>query len=729
MNRTPVLLTLAVVVATLLVAAWTPAAFGKDNDEMPRTPSPTKTVPAMPTKTVTPRPSESPPPENRGDRCRAVSPLKWAECRKLEVRGLKPSVGVAGTRVPVEIVGKGFDADFKAALVELLPATTPPLTARLVERFDLGALSNSGPGKSGELPRPPLPSGPDGGPKGFPAPTAPTYPIEIQQVTPEKAVGILPAVPAGRYGLLVTSGGERDYTAPAYLAVSDAPHIETIRPPVAANERPTELKIEGFTFKPGLTVTIQLAFALPITASPPITPAEPVSTSAQSVARPPFPPLPGPFVPVTGPTIVLSESLKVEPRQIKVIVPAGLPVGIYQLTVTNPDGKSDSALPGLMVVGARLGDDLVAGEIWTDPLTVRVDEDVRLGLRVKRFGGATTLTGVTVTFYLGRPETGTPIGTATLEPLEPNGTANASLIWNTTGLSGTVGVSAVVDPDNAVPELTELNNVSGRMIRVLPPSDGDVVPPKITSVDIDSGATISVDREVALTVEASDLGSGLNSMLVVEKIFVSSIRDWTTVRVSDWMTFSSSITYTLSPDAGIHHLSVFVSDNAGNISRPLSDWVNYLPVTSTVRAGQVSVFRQDLRAGQTLSVTLTTLSGDADLYLFGPGGRLGFSINPTTTVDSIRFTAERDGRYLIEVEGFVASTYSLSWTVTTGGSGALALREAATVPTGKTVRETSVSYDIPPPDASYDAIAADSRPAGITTGDLYIPAAIVNAGY
>jgi hypothetical protein len=716
-------LALALLVVVLPVAVGTPAAFGKDNDDTPRTPTPTKTVTALPSKTVTARP-----PENRGDLCRAPSALKLAECRKLEVRGLKPSVGMAGTRLPVEIVGKGFDPDLKAALVELLPATTPPLTARLAERVDLDALSNSGPGKPGELPRPPLPSGPDGGPKGLPAPTAPTYPIEILQVTPEKAVGLLPAVPAGRYGLLVTSGGERDYTAPAYLAVSDAPQIERIQPPVAANERPTDLKIDGFNFKTGLTVTIQLAFTLPITASPPITPTEPVSTSAQSVARPPLPPLPSPLVPVTGPAIVLTDGLKVEPRQIKVVVPAGLPVGIYQLTVTNPDGKSDSALPGLMVVGPRVGDDLVAGEIWTDPLTVRVDEDVRLGVRVKRIGGKATLTGVKVTFYLGRPETGTPIGTATLEPLEPNGAANASIIWNTTGLSGTVGVSALVDPANEVPELTELNNVAGRMIRVLPPSDGDVVPPKVTGVEIDGGATSSADRAVTLTVQAADVGSGLNSLLVVEKIFLSSIREWTTVRVSDWMTFSPSITYTLSADAGVHHLSVFVSDNAGNISRPMSDWVNYLPLTDTVRAGQVKVFRQDLSAGQTLSVTLTTLAGDADLYLFGPGGRLGFSINPTTTVDSLVFTAEREGRYLIEVEGFVASTYSLSWTVTTGGSSALAFREAAVVPAGKIVREASVSYDIPPPDASFDAITADTRPAAVTTNGLYIPATSINAG-
>jgi hypothetical protein len=725
-KRLPFLLALAPLLAGMLIAIWTPAAFGDENDDMSRSPSPTKTA--------TVRPPENKPPDNRGDICRASSAVKWEECRKLEVRRLTPDVGLAGARLAVEIVGKGFDPDLKAALVELLPARTPPLSPRAAEQATILA---TGASKPVEPPRPTTPVEP---PKNWPAPDAPTYPIEIQKVTPEKALGLLPAVPPGRYGLFVASGGERDYTAPAYLALSDAPFIDSIRPDVASNERPTELKIEGFNFQQGLSVTLQIAFAPPISTSspvtstppistsPPITPTPPISNGAQSISRPPLPPLPSPLVPVTGPTIVLTDGLKVEPRKIVVIVPRGLPGGVYRLTISNPDGKSDSALPGLMIIGALPSDDLAAGEIWTDPKTVRMGDEVRLGVRVKRLGGEGTLTGVTVRFYLGRPEDGAPIGTATVEPLEPWGRANASILWNTTGLSGTVGISAKVDPDDTVPELTDLNNVAGRMIRLLPPSDGDEDPPKLTSVEIDGGATTSSDREVSLAVQASDAGSGLNSLLIVERIFVSGIREWTTVRVSEWITWSAALSYTLSPDAGIHVLSVFVSDKAGNISRPMSDWVNYLPLSDTIRAGQVKLFWQDLRAGETLSVTLTTLTGDADLYLFGPGGRRGFSINPTTTVDSIVFTAEQDGRYLIEVEGFVASTYSLSWTVGSGAGRSALRAAAAAVPAGKSVRSASVGYDVPVPDGAFDAITADTRPAGTPAIGLYIPSALVNVG-
>lgn len=698
MRRIPLVMALLPLLAGLVMAFGIPAAYGTEN----RPGEATKT--GTPIKSVTPKPEDRP---SDNERCRFASD-RPSECRKLEVRGMKPDIGVANSRLAVEIFGKGFDPDLKAVLVELDPAKMPPLGPRAVERVAFSAQSSNDP------------------PKNLPAPNAPTYPIEIQRVSPEQAIGVVPPVPAGRYGLLVASGGERDYTAPAFLAIGDGPYIGSVRPDVASNERPIELKIEGYNFQQGLTVTLQLTYAPPFTATPPLSPTKPVTgpLEAQSGDRPNLPSLPRPLAPVTGPTIVLTDGLKVEPREIKAIVPPGLAVGVYLLTVTNPDGKSDSALPGLVIVGPRSGHDLVAGEIWTDPKTVRVDDDVRLGLRVKRLGGDGVLTGVKVTFYLGRPEEGKPIGTATLPPLRPHEGESASVVWNTAGLSGTVAISAMVDPDDVVRELTELNNVSGRLVRILPPSDGDETAPKVTSVEIDGGVSTSTDRAVFLSVQASDEGSGLNSMLIVEKVFFSGPREWSSIKVGEWMTYSSGISYTLSPDAGVHYLAVFVSDKAGNISRPGVDWVNYLPVSDAVRAGQVKLFREDLRAGDTISISLTTLSGDADLYLFGPGGRLGFSINATTTADSIVFTAQTTGRYVIEVEGFVASTYSLNWTVGKGGASALAASPAA-VPEGKSVRDVSVGYDVPLPDPNLDAIEADPRPTSTSIG-LFIPAAPVN---
>jgi hypothetical protein len=153
--------------------------------------------------------------------------------------------------------------------------------------------------------------------------------------------------------------------------------------------------------------------------------------------------------------------------------------------------------------------------------------------------------------------------------------------------------------------------------------------------------------------------------------------------------------------------------------------VNYVPLTDTIRGGQVKLFRQDLRAGETISITLSTLEGDADLYLFGPGGRLRFSLNPATMVDAIVFTAAQDGRYWIEVEGFAPrSVYSLRWTV---GSRPLAtLRTTqAVVPSGKSLRDQSVAEGVSDPNPNLEAIGPDTRPSA-TSVMLFVPQAHLN---
>jgi hypothetical protein len=213
-------------------------------------------------------------------------------------------------------------------------------------------------------------------------------------------------------------------------------------------------------------------------------------------------------------------------------------------------------------------------------------------------------------------------------------------------------------------------------------------------------------------------------MIVAEKIFVGSAKEWVTVAVTPWMTFTPSLSYTLSADAGAHFLFVWVSDNAGNISKPKATYINYVPESDQVRAGQSKVFRQLLEAGDTISITLKTLTGDADLYLFGPGGRLGYSINPTTTVDSIVFTASQTGRYAIEVEGFEASTYSLSWTVQKGAPMS-SLSAAAAVPANKSLRAESETAGVDDPTGDELFVTADTRAPSAQVG-VYIPTTKLN---
>jgi len=103
--------------------------------------------------------------------------------------------------------------------------------------------------------------------------------------------------------------------------------------------------------------------------------------------------------------------------------------------------------------------------------------------------------------------------------------------------------------------------------------------------------------------------------------------------------------------------------------------------------GQVNLFRRTLNPGEQLSVSLSSLTGDADLYVWGPDGRLvGSSDLVGAVTDSVSFTATGFGIYQIEVVGFAESTYRL--TITDGARSGIEARSAPAVLSGKPVRST-----------------------------------------
>jgi parallel beta-helix repeat protein len=356
-------------------------------------------------------------------------------------------------------------------------------------------------------------------------------------------------------------------------------------------------------------------------------------------------------------------------------IPAGMAAGSYGLTVANPDGGSRTLAAAYTVLDALVGvDDLSAQghDLWRDPPTVRAGEPAELGLVVQRQGGSGPLVDVVVRFYAGDPDTGgTAIGDGTVPLLAADGSASTSGVAWTPEAAGDTAIYARIDPGDAVSETIESNNTVSATLTVLPPAtDGE--PPVVTAFGIAGGADATAVQTVTLSIGASDDpgGSGVGALRVVEFAYSQAAAGWVVAQESAWLTYTESLAWRLVPGAGARYLQVWAADRAGNIStHPAEDRINLIPPSDAIAAGQVRVYRQAATVGQTLSVTVTPLSGDPDLYIWdGAGGAVGASY--TTGIDAWSGVVTATGPLQIEVYGYSAAEYALAIEVTGSGAGA-----------------------------------------------------------
>jgi hypothetical protein len=226
----------------------------------------------------------------------------------------------------------------------------------------------------------------------------------------------------------------------------------------------------------------------------------------------------------------------------------------------------------------------------------------------------------------------------------------------------------------------------------------------VTLLQANSGAPSTDIPQVVITIEAEDYGtpaSGVSTMYLAEREFNSSARQWVAVQRTDWIPFQSPYTMTLSSDrSGVRYIQVWVADGEGNISEQIvKTSIDYVPTDDSVRAGQVRVYRRTLLAGQSLQVTLETLSGDADLYVWSPdGGQSWVSNRSGTETDEVSFVAPQEGDYQIEVYGYEDSEYQLS--ITTGAAvNELTIQTVAHVSNDK-------------PERGQPVVAPNDQPAG-----------------
>lgn len=401
-------------------------------------------------------------------------------------------------------------------------------------------------------------------------------------------------------------------------------------------------------------------------------------------------------------------------------VPAGLSAGFYDITVETADDDV-TEVNAYQALDPVVVDDLVSSPewLWSDPFPMRVGyTNSGVGLNVQRLGGRNTLDSVTVEFRLDSVA-GQLLGRGETNLLDPYAIESSQKVVWQPNVAGTYRVCAIIDPDNEVRETNESNNVTCRSLSVLEGAT-DQLRPDVNSFVIEDGAQTTSDQAVTLDISATDNpnGSGVRAIKFLEFEYSLGARDWVLVQNSDWVNYATAqenYPWSLIPTYGVRYLEARAIDYASNISRPpASDTIDLLPSEQTgyVARNGVTVYRIYLEEGEDFAATLTPITGDPDLYVWGPNGERWES-NDLTGVETIAFQAADTGTYQIEVHGYNDAEYRLSF-----GSIASIVQQARMKAGPKPLPEApAMPLDVSPPEYYNIELPAEEH-------RLYLPITI-----
>ncbi|MSP11908.1 MAG: hypothetical protein EXR62_03005 [Chloroflexi bacterium] len=314
-----------------------------------------------------------------------------------------------------------------------------------------------------------------------------------------------------------------------------------------------------------------------------------------------------------------------------------------------------------------LGDLAVFGDdIWTIPASPRQGEAVGIGVNVHNIGYKIAH-NVAVHIYAGNPSGGHLIGSGNFQisQIEPRNqrTLWTGAVWDTTGQKDPIDIWVVVDPDHEHGDANYNNNTAHRHI-VVQPLTTDQEPPEGTILA--GGNTGQTgDRHITLHLDAHDNpgGSGVSAMVIVEYRFDAQDGIWRQGQSSGWVGYANTYAWELLPGNGVKYLMVWFADNAGNISpEPAKTSINYLPPEANLAQNEMQLFRVNLSQGTRVTITLQTITGDADLFVWQPGSQNVpdyYSINSGQEPDEISFVAAENGIYQFQVFGYQVSVFNL----------------------------------------------------------------------
>jgi len=403
------------------------------------------------------------------------------------------------------------------------------------------------------------------------------------------------------------------------------------------------------------------------------------------------------------------------PMIVQAVAPSGLSAGTHDVTARNPSTNEPSILSNAYSVIDPHSNDFFAGpdDLWMWPFTIHEGDTAQLGLVVHRDSDTTsTSQQAQVSFYAGDPDNGgTLLHTATTPPIPP-GMGNldiASFDWNTTGYSLTVNIYAVIVPDGLPTESNKLNNKVMRAITILP-NLRDNLPPRVVSMTLNGGAKVTYSPLITLTLIATDTGgSGVQNMYMVDRMYNAAAHQWVAVQSSGWIPYQETFTMTLINRGGVHYVQAWVADGQGNISLNFAmRRIDYIREGEHIRAGDIHLYQRELAQGERFTVHLDSLSGDADLYVWGPAGFSRASLN-SDQIDEVTFIAPESGAYSIEVYGYLDSVYNLEMSSGDTAGMQIAIAGAPTKPSlDKTPRTAPVTA---PESTPINEVAVPSAPA------------------
>jgi len=344
--------------------------------------------------------------------------------------------------------------------------------------------------------------------------------------------------------------------------------------------------------------------------------------------------------------------------------PEFLGIDSFTYRAGNPAGLST---PAEVTIGVQPQPQDLFGSDWafrSYPATIFESSPVSLTMKVFRKGGGSILSNIPVKYFL-EGSVNISIGEAFTAALPPySSTVTPVLVWNSTQ-PGTYRLIAVIDPYNEIQETDETNNTYTRIITVLRRPLIDITPPVIDALGIEGGAQFTQAAQVNIQIQASDTGgAGIRSVMFVLFVYSQTLSLWMPITYSPWIPYTSGLvtfTQSLSLKPGIHYWRAWAADHAGNISLPSSlVSINYNPASAGLMIGQGAIYRVKLTKNDHVVLTLNSLSGDADLFVWGPGNSpIGESILETSP-DTVDFVAVETGIYQFDVVGYTDAVYGLT---------------------------------------------------------------------
>ncbi len=366
---------------------------------------------------------------------------------------------------------------------------------------------------------------------------------------------------------------------------------------------------------------------------------------------------------------------------------------------TRPDVLGSSANRARLVQFLRSLDDqtvfptnliINTHDVFLDPPTVFKGSTVTVGVNVSLFGAVADLEPFSDTLKVRFTAPGLDAEVPVPAFSQDFGQATVTTSWTVPSQAGLAAISVQADSGGVFAEADEQDNTALRRVLIRNPQ-ADTTPPAVATNGIkisdddpfDENDPIATTADVRVRITASDNagGSGLDKYCIVNYYYDVVRRRWVEQpcgfeplpapdsQAGDLFTYI--VAATLPPREGVAYAFVWVKDKAGNVSRtPGFDVISFIPGPTTdinINRNDVRLFRLTLTPGQSLSFTISILSGDVDVSVFDSvlsnSNRIALSANNGAQTENVSFmnTFGATRTFQMEVRAVANSRFRIAY--------------------------------------------------------------------